>query len=108
MNSIFKNTFNVLFAVCTLALTTSNNIVQTNGIEKEYLQQLNILCKPGYKLSHDSDNSATSRTLNCLETGDFEAPPICVKKGKNIRILIVIRKWQFICLNICPVLTGLL
>jgi len=70
--------------VCTLVIKPDNNIVQSNDTQKNYLQQLNVMCKTGYKLSHDSDNSATNITLSCLNSGDFEAPPVCVKKGNTI------------------------
>ena len=76
-----KCVFNVTISVCTLASTTDNNIVQIHGTHREYLQKLIVECKPGYKLSNDSDNSATNTTLNCLESGEFEPPSVCVKKG---------------------------
>jgi len=83
LGKMFKYTLNVAFSVCTLAINADNSIVQSNGAHKEYLQLLNVMCKPGYKLSNDSDNSETNTTLNCLESGEFEPPPVCVKKGNN-------------------------
>ena len=94
--------------VCTLDTTTNNNIVQTNGTQREYMQELNVECMLGYKLSYDSDNSATNKTLSCQESGEFNTPPVCVKKGNNIRMFLVIRKLRLICFNMCVVLTDFL
>jgi len=97
-NCILKYTFSVAFSVCTLDTTADNNIVQTNGTHTEYLKKLIVECKHGYKLSRDSVNSATNTTLSCQESGEFESPPVCVKKGNNIRTFVVIRKTTCICL----------
>ena len=103
----FSNARLIRFSVCTLVTTADNNIVQTNGTQKEYIQKLNVECKTGYKLSHNSDNSATSTTLACQDTGEFEAPPVCVKKGNYIKRLLAIRTVPCISLNIqCMVCTD--
>ena len=104
----FKIHISPCLSVCTLAINTDNNIMQSNDTQKEYLQQLNVRCKTGYKLSHTSDNSATSTTLYCLESGAFEPPPVCVKKGKYIRMIQAKQNSTCICLITVFILTSLL
>jgi len=48
--NIFSNARLIRFSVCTLVTTADNNIVQTNGTQKEYIQELNVECKTGNKI----------------------------------------------------------
>ena len=72
--------------MCTLSVNDDNNIKESNGTQKSYQDPLTVRCIDGYKLSNESTNDQTDKVLLCQNTGLFETPPKCVKKGKIIDV----------------------
>ncbi|KAH3724551.1 hypothetical protein DPMN_050371 [Dreissena polymorpha] len=66
---------------CALSIDVENGSPSyNNGVE--YLDYAEITCSMGYRIGGRGDNNNVSERLQCLDSGRWEIPKGCVKKGK--------------------------